>query len=343
MGADGQTYRRPKLCSLSRLPSGDEQLFNKLLRENEINCNEVDVFPGDWASVLAGTSASSPQFSALYPSSAPSDVFTNSRSGSVETLTSAEPPSPGTDLPHWSSSTTNAATGNDDRPTASSKTYKTPVGCRLEDGDFGDDPPIRSAGPAPTQAPLVDRIFRLFTWSRSEVPTAVKGDEAAAGSSLRSPNELELPLAGRPALERAVSPSRTPVDDFNDTVLEQLFLQKRSTSSSSTVDVALSAASTRMHKQLQWVNHIAGDRCAQSQDCVNLDRTLLDIHPAPSAKTTEPVDIQSADRIDQTRLSSTWPLLGLHVNYGKLKRGGGTDFAALESFHFLLPAVTNTH
>uniref|UniRef100_A0A914VPY8 Uncharacterized protein n=1 Tax=Plectus sambesii TaxID=2011161 RepID=A0A914VPY8_9BILA len=156
-GADAHhPYRRPKLCSLSRLPSGDEQLFNKLLRENEINCNDVDVFPGDWASVLAGTSASSPMLSGLYPSSAPSDVFTSSRSGSVETLTSAEPTSPGTaDLAQWAT--------NDDR-SSGAKTSKPPVAYRLEDGDFGDDPPVRSAGLAPAQAPLVDRIFRLGRW-----------------------------------------------------------------------------------------------------------------------------------------------------------------------------------
>lgn len=42
---------RPRLCSLSRLPHGDEKLLAKLLSENEINSN---VYPGDWASVLNG-------------------------------------------------------------------------------------------------------------------------------------------------------------------------------------------------------------------------------------------------------------------------------------------------
>ncbi|VDP15193.1 unnamed protein product [Soboliphyme baturini] len=35
---------RPKLCSLSRLPAEDDELFGKLLKENEINSNDVDVF-----------------------------------------------------------------------------------------------------------------------------------------------------------------------------------------------------------------------------------------------------------------------------------------------------------
>jgi hypothetical protein len=185
------------------------------------------------------------------------------------------------------------------------------VGCRIEDGDFGDDPPVRSAG-LPAQAPLVDRIFRLFSWNRNETPAAKTTQ--LGGIGLRSPNELELPLGARPTLERAISPSRTPVDDFNETIIEQLFLQKRSTTSSCS-DVTSSTITSRMHKQLQWVKHIAGGRCAQSQDCVNLDRTVAG--GIGSVKISEPLDIQSSERTEQNRLSSTWPLLGLHVNYGK--------------------------
>ncbi|KFD48396.1 hypothetical protein M514_10748 [Trichuris suis] len=35
---------KPKLCSLSRVPSGDEEMFGRLMKESEINSNDMDVF-----------------------------------------------------------------------------------------------------------------------------------------------------------------------------------------------------------------------------------------------------------------------------------------------------------
>uniref|UniRef100_A0A5S6Q9K1 Protein kinase domain-containing protein n=1 Tax=Trichuris muris TaxID=70415 RepID=A0A5S6Q9K1_TRIMR len=41
---NGDSYLKPKLCSLSRIPSGDEEMFGRLLNESEINSSDMDVF-----------------------------------------------------------------------------------------------------------------------------------------------------------------------------------------------------------------------------------------------------------------------------------------------------------
>ncbi|CDW57088.1 kinase suppressor of Ras (KSR) [Trichuris trichiura] len=52
---------KPKLCSLSRVPSGDEEMFGRLMKESEINSNDMDVFLENGLNLLQGNQCKSPE------------------------------------------------------------------------------------------------------------------------------------------------------------------------------------------------------------------------------------------------------------------------------------------
>jgi len=132
------------------------------------------------------------------------------------------------------------------------------------------------------------------------------------------------------------------VDSFNEELIQQmLHKHKQSTASSvgtgSLADSAIGSytgySSTLSHtsvitRRLAWVRHMVGDRGAHSQDCVTPP-------PATSSIDEESVGLRGsgiggASNVEHQRLtvpadfgrldkelahSSSWPLLGMHLNY----------------------------
>lgn len=141
---------------------------------------------------------------------------------------------------------------------------------------------------------LMHRVMKLFNWtstSTSPSPTAV--DHMQDDVIMSDDNSSSIIIANQSHQHRTI------VDEFNALIVEQLLHQQV-------------LPQTRMCKQLQWVRQVVGRRAAQSAEDNRGDcyRRL--------AFTTIDSQCRHDDDDDDSRhrvRSSTWPLIGIHLNY----------------------------
>ncbi len=173
--------------------------------------------------------------------------------------------------------------------------------------------------PSETES-VMGKFLRLLPWNNKNTlsveppsplrPSSLRGGlcRSRVASGARSPS----------------SPVRTPVDDFNYSLLESLFQRSTSTTASgvsSTVGGVVSGSSARRDN---WVRYFAGARSAQSQDCVAARNKLLE---AKGMKLMDTGQWESfswlnaeEEEITEEKVSrsNTWPFYGMHMNHGEL-------------------------
>lgn len=148
---------------------------------------------------------------------------------------------------------------------------------------------------AAVQSGMMDRLRQWWTGTP-------KADETPPLN--RDNLTLQLPTDARMgSMSSGIpTPVRTPVDEFNESMLEELYRQRNLSGRFGENEI--------LRRRRDWTQVIAGTRGAQSQDCVKA------IGNDECMQETVKDELTNFRLSRETRdsLSATWPMCGLHMN-----------------------------
>lgn len=187
---------------------------------------------------------------------------------------------------------------------------------------INEQPQLSSQSRSDSTPGMVQRFLNFLPWNKEQQQTVQQqqcdtnsncdNSRKSSATHYRVPNlktcasepattnlrPLDLSFVGSGQASSSCSPQvRTPVDNFNSIILEELFNQQKTRQ--------------QLQRKLKWVNHIVGDRGAYSQDCVTVDALRCKNERVDQGHQSSSLHSQ------KDKLVASWPLSGLHMNLGK--------------------------
>lgn len=217
------------------------------------------------------------------------------------------------------------------RSQKSSITYEEPSSSSME-SDNSALPSLESNGKledishvAPAHdSSMLDRFCRLFPWSHTTIHDETEAEHFEGAKSPSrycvNPDGLTLKLAELSCSSGIASPVRTPIDEYNEHFIKELFQNRHNSGNNTSINQSTGAPTLDdanvpdgifnfkdpLRKRLNWVKFIAGERGAYSQDRVIDHSNQLDS-----------IDLETKTKAPRDQICATWPLSGLHMNYGE--------------------------